>query len=387
MKKVLLWETSSAVAGGQKMTLLVMDLLKENYEFHCLIPQEGPLTAELKKRNIPYTLMGDQSMPSGVKGKQVYFQYAWLSVKNILNSLRAICRFRPDLLYAPGPASLPWSAICGAVTGKPVVWHLHHLFQDGPTKKLLNFTCRWKSVRKIIAISKVVGDQIDHPVGTQKVECICNPVETERFTAGDPACLPENLKVWLSGKTGSLILLESGVLRSIKRQDLFACVVDALKKRQIPVAGILLGDAITEEDADFKKQLLCLIDEMGLQDDIYLAGHQKNVQDYLAAADFLFVPGIEGLSLAALEAMAARCDIVATQAGGVGELLQAADCGCLYPHEANPDQIADLIVEAYRMDRTQKLQNGIDFCADHTPSAYRKSMEQCFADCVKNSGR
>ena len=168
MKKVLLWETSAAVAGGQKMTLTVMDLLKEDYEFHCLIPRQGPLSAELEKRNIPYTLMGDQSMPAGVKGKKVYFQYAWLSLKNIVGSLRAIRRFRPDLLYAPGPASLPWSALCGTLTGKPVVWHLHHLFSDGPTKKLLNFTCRWKSVRGIVAISKSVGDQITHPEGREK---------------------------------------------------------------------------------------------------------------------------------------------------------------------------------------------------------------------------
>jgi hypothetical protein len=130
MKKVIVWETSPSVAGGQKMTLTVMDLLKDDYLFHCLIPGEGTLADELKKRGIPYTLMGDQSMPAGVKGKRVYFQYAWLSLKNIVSSLGAIRRFQPDLLYAPGPASLPWSAVCGALTGKPVIWHLHHLFME-----------------------------------------------------------------------------------------------------------------------------------------------------------------------------------------------------------------------------------------------------------------
>ena len=48
MKKCIVWETSASVAGGQKMTLTVLDLLKDEYEFLCLIPGEGKLSEELK---------------------------------------------------------------------------------------------------------------------------------------------------------------------------------------------------------------------------------------------------------------------------------------------------------------------------------------------------
>ena len=44
MKKVLVWETLGTVSGGQKMTLTIMDMLKDGYEFCCLIPAEGMLT-------------------------------------------------------------------------------------------------------------------------------------------------------------------------------------------------------------------------------------------------------------------------------------------------------------------------------------------------------
>ena len=378
MKKVLVWETSSAVAGGQKMTLAIMDLLKENYTFHCLIPQKGPLSQELEKRNIPYTLMGDQSMPSGVKGKRVYVQYAWLSVKNILGSLMAIARFHPDLLYAPGPASLPWSAVCGTLTGKPVIWHLHHLFDDGPTKKLLNFACRWKAVKTIIAISEVVGDQITDPYGSQKVQRIYNPVDAEKYASGDPENLPQELQERLANQKDTLVLLETGVIRKIKRQDLFVRVVEALKNRKIPVVGVLVGDSITEDDRLYRETLLQQIRDAGLSEDIYLAGHRDNVQDYLAAADFLFVPGMEGLSLVALEAMAARCDIIATQSGGVGELLREAACGCMYPQDATPEQIADLILKAGGDDRHGRIQNGYEFSRAHSPEAYGHSIAVAF---------
>ena len=83
-KKVLVWETLATVSGGQKMTLAVMDMLSDKFEFCCLIPAEGMMSEELKKRNIPYVLMGDQTLPTGVKGKQVIFRYGWMSFKNVL---------------------------------------------------------------------------------------------------------------------------------------------------------------------------------------------------------------------------------------------------------------------------------------------------------------
>jgi glycosyltransferase involved in cell wall biosynthesis len=383
MKKVIVWETSPSVAGGQKMTLTVMDLLKDDYLFHCLIPGEGTLADELKKRGIPYTLMGDQSMPAGVKGKRVYFQYAWLSLKNIVSSLGAIRRFQPDLLYAPGPASLPWSAVCGALTGKPVIWHLHHLFMDGATKKLLDFTGKWKSVKHIVSVSEVVGDQITNPKGHKKVQCIYNPVDAEKYASGNGQMVLAEAEAKLGRSVrqeGTLVLLETAVLRKSKCQDLFIRVVDALKKKGISVVGLIVGEAITEDDQAFKEELIRQIADSNLTGDIYMAGYRNNVQDYLAAADFVFVPSVvEGLSLAAQEAMSAQRDIIATAVGGVAELMRVADCGSVYPQDASAEQIADIILNASRTDRRQKIQNGYEFCRAHSREAYQKSIRDVFS--------
>lgn len=380
MKKVLVWETAATVAGGQRMTLTVMDLLKEDFEFHCLIPAEGPLSEELKKRNISYTLMGDQTLPAGVKGKKVYFKYAWLSVKNIIRSLGAIRRVRPELLYAPGPASLPWSAVCGNLTGKPVIWHLHHMFADGPTKKLLDLTARFRSVKKIVAVSDVVGHQITNPKAHQKAQTIYNPVDVARYASGDPSKVRTEVEQALGCDTENrLVLLQTAVLRKTKYQDLFVRVIEVLKNRQIPVTAIIVGEALTEDDRAFKAGLLQQIADCGLTKDIYMAGFRKNVQDFLAVADLVFVPSdVEGLSLAAQEAMCARRDIIATEVGGVGELLRVADCGNLYAGDAAAGQIADIIMEARNTDRQDKLDNGYAFCLSHTREAYQNDIRNVF---------
>ena len=201
-KKVLVWETLATVSGGQKMTLTVMDMLSDKFEFCCLIPAEGMMSEELKKRNIPYVLMGDQTLPTGVKGKQVVFRYGWMSVKNIWKSLGVIRKYKPDILYAPGPAALPWSAVCGTLSHKPVIWHLHHIFLDGATKKLLNVCGGWKSVRQIIAVSNCVGNQIVNESAHIKVNVLYNPVDVEKYANGDATRIRAELEAKLGKKIG-----------------------------------------------------------------------------------------------------------------------------------------------------------------------------------------
>lgn len=193
-KKVLVWETLATVSGGQKMTLAVMEMLAQEYTFCCLTPAEGMLSAELKKRGIPYRLMGDQTLPAGVKGKRGIARYGWLSVVNIRKSMAAIQAYQPDLLYAPGPAALPWSAVCGALSGRPVIWHLHHVFLDGAARKLLNLCGGWKTVKQIIAVSHCVGDQITHPKARRKVKVLYNPVDLKKYAGGDAARIRAELE-------------------------------------------------------------------------------------------------------------------------------------------------------------------------------------------------
>ena len=88
---------------------------------------------------------------------------------------------------------------------------------------------------------------------------------------------------------------------------------------------------------------------------------------------------VEGLSLAAQEAMCAKRRLLATETGGVGELLRVADCGYLYPKDAAPEQIADIVIGAMGCDSSARIENGYAFCRDHSPEAYRSSLREIFS--------
>ena len=68
---------------------------------------------------------------------------------------------------------------------KPVIWHLHHIFLDEATKKLLNICGKLKCVRTIIAVSNCVGDQIVSEKAHRKVKVLYNPVDIEKYANGN----------------------------------------------------------------------------------------------------------------------------------------------------------------------------------------------------------
>lgn len=168
-----------------------------------------------------------------------------------------------------------------------------------------------------------------------------------------------------------------------KKQDVFIRVLDALKKKGLPVTGLILGDAITESDRIFKNELLKQIKEKHLENDIYMAGFRKNIPDYLSITDAVFVPSEEGLPLAAMEAMSAKCSVISSDMGGAHELLSAAKAGIQYQHEASEEQIADVILSLLnepQEEQAKRVQNGYEFCRRQNPTEYKKKIESVFIE-------
>lgn len=385
-KKVLVWETLATVSGGQKMTLTVMDMLSDKFEFYCLIPAEGMLSEELKKRNIPYTLMGDQTLPTGVKGKQVIFRYGWMSAKNVRKSLSVIRKYNPDILYAPGPAALPWSAICGTLSRKPVIWHLHHIFLDGATKKLLNLCGNWKSVRKIIAVSGCVGDQIANEHAHEKVRVLYNPVDVEKYANGDAMKIIAELEAKLGRKLWrAKIVTQIGAITRNKRQDVLISVISNLKNLGEDIVGLIVGDTVTATDRIFRRELEQRIEDCGIQSQVLWMGFRSDIGNILAATDCVLVPSEEGLSLVAMEAMSAKRHVVTMNSSGAYELLNHAGCGTFYEGN-NESSVIEAVKRVLEIPNAEELERGYAFCMKQTSANFKNKISYLFLNVQSSKG-
>ena len=385
-KKVLVWETLATVSGGQKMTLTVMDMLSDKFEFYCLIPAEGMLSEELKKRNIPYTLMGNQTLPTGVKGKQVIFRYGWMSAKNVRKSLSVIRKYNPDILYAPGPAALPWSAICGTLSRKPVIWHLHHIFLDGATKKLLNLCGNWKSVRKIIAVSGCVGDQIVNEHAHEKVRVLYNPVDVEKYANGDAKKIIAELEAKLGRKLWrAKIVTQIGAITRNKRQDVLISVISNLKNLGEDIVGLIVGDTVTAADRIFRRELEQRIEDCGIQSQVLWMGFRSDIGNILAATDCVLVPSEEGLSLVAMEAMSAKRHVVTMNSSGAYELLNHAGCGTFYEGN-NESSVIEAVKRVLEIPNAEELERGYAFCMKQTSANFKNKITYLILNVQSSKG-
>jgi glycosyltransferase involved in cell wall biosynthesis len=87
---------------------------------------------------------------------------------------------------------------------------------------------------------------------------------------------------------------------------------------------------------------------LGVGDRVSFLGFRPDTPSLLASADLFVLPSlIEGLPLSVLEAMAAGCPVVATAAGGTGEIVQDRVTGLLVP-PADAEALAAAMQELLR---------------------------------------
>jgi len=112
------------------------------------------------------------------------------------------------------------------------------------------------------------------------------------------------------------VLIHTSNFRKVKRT---MDVIQIFKKvkEKIPSKLLMVGDG--PERANNEK--LCR--ELGIVDDVRFLGKQDAVEEILSVSDLFLMPSeSESFGLAALEAMACKVPVVATNVGGIPELIE-----------------------------------------------------------------
>ncbi len=176
------------------------------------------------------------------------------------------------------------------------------------------------------------------------IEVIPNFVNCELYSRKDD---PAQRAEWAPG--GEPILMHLSNFRPVKRitdvVEIFAKV-----RRALPAKLVLIVDGPDLGAVEW------LVRKHGLTQDVVMLGKQDRVYEKLSLADLFLLPSdLESFGLAALEAMACEVPVIASNVGGVPEVIESGVDGYLI-EPRDVDTAATVAIEILsRPDRGRKL--------------------------------
>lgn len=211
------------------------------------------------------------------------------------------------------------------LAGVPVRLASHHGIENFPAwpNRLHTWMINLGLATRLAVVSEQVRQQsIADGISPARIVLIPNGVAQAPAAADTRPRLRRQLGV----SDGGSLVLSVGRLAPQKGQHYLLQAVPAVLAQWPQTVFALVGDGASRPELEAEAQRL------GIESQVRFLGTQANVPDWLAAADVFVLPSIsEGLPVALLEAMIAGRAVVATDVGGVGEVVQDGQTGRLVP--------------------------------------------------------
>ncbi|WFS61588.1 glycosyltransferase [Pseudodesulfovibrio thermohalotolerans] len=227
---------------------------------------------------------------------------------------------RVDIVHVQAGYLLLYAFIPARLAGAKVVYteHAKHSIQTKPgVRRVIRLAAPFLS--RITTVSNNLKaffmDSLGQP--EHRLEVIPNGVDTALFTAAGRS-------VRGSGIPDDGRLVFGSVARMTEAKD-HGNLLRAFRRVRDGRDGVLLalvGDGETREEVER------MIDELDLRDSVLMLGRRDDIPAWLRAMDVFVLPSRrEGAPVSVLEAMACGVPVVATDVGGVSEILVDGENG------------------------------------------------------------
>ena len=171
----------------------------------------------------------------------------------------------------------------------------------------------------VTAVSQWLKEETaTHFATTKEIEVIPNFVDPVRFKRDSRICS-------IFGAPGEKLVCHVSNFRPVKRIMDVVMTFQRIAEK-VPSRLIMIGDGPDRSRAE------AYIRDHELRDRVFFLGNIPNLEEVLGGCDLFLLPSeTESFGMAALEAMASEVPVIATQAGGLPEVVVEGETGYLLP--------------------------------------------------------
>ena len=265
-------------------------------------------------------------------GKHITFDLCsknpFTAPSRIIKLRKILKELQPDILHARSRVPAWLTYLANKKSGIPFVTTVHGFNSVSAYSKIMSMG------DKVICVSGAIKSYIQEHYQTEeeKITVIPRGIDLEKFN-------PENLdKEFIEDfkKEYSLdnkhIITTVGRITQLKDHQTFIRAIASVKQNSVNVVGLIVG-GVREDKQAYAHSLEALVKELGLEDNIIFTGSQSKVAEIYAFSDVVVSsskkPESFGRSVA--EALALNTPVVATDHGGVLDIIVEGENGFFYP--------------------------------------------------------
>lgn len=344
---VLYFDHTAALGGGEIVLLhLVQHLDPAQYRPVVVLGSDGPLREELVKSGIEtYVLPLAGSVVHTRKDNLNHSSL--LRLRDIQRTVRycrrltaLILRRHADIVHTNSLKADIIGGIAGRLARVPVLWHIHDRIEEDylPPKVVRGFRWLCRIVpHRLIGVSEAVLKTLRLTDDSRATVVYNGVVEPHPIAKG------EAMKTPLINRAPCLGIV--GRISPWKGQHIFIQAAKQVRDR-FPLARFqIIGSALFDEEG-YEAEVRALAASLQLDDCLEWTGFRRDVPALINKLDVLVHASTTGepFGQVVVEGMIAAKPVVATDGGGVPEIVQHGETGLLVPM-GDADALAEAAIQ------------------------------------------
>lgn len=333
--KILFYSHTGTVSGAENILLLALKRLdRSRFTPTAICPADGDLAKKISELDIPCETI--PPLEARFTWRPDRFLKYLLSFGRTFKQLRAaISASNPDLIHANSIRAGLAATLASVGTKTPVFWHLQDELRRHPFSSAIRIVAAASSRVRLIAASKATAESFRGRLGRifdkrVPLRVIYNSIEMENFHIDTQR--RKDIRKELGLTESEIVFGIVGQITSRKGQlELIRTFAETSKR--IPTASLLVvGSPMFNQDHLYLDQLKRTTCGLGLEDRVKFLGKRNDIPALMQAVDVLVVNSkSEAFVIVALEAMACGTPVIATDVGGIREMIEHRVTGWIVP--------------------------------------------------------